>query len=767
VSLLAPLFLLGGLAVALPVVFHLVRRSSRERMTFSSLMFLRPTPPRMTRRNRLEHVFLLLLRCLVICLLSLGFARPFFQKPMAAAPVTGAGAQIVLLLDTSASMRREGVWSEALARAEVALRRTTAADQVAVLAFDDQVRTVVSFEDWAQMPAADCVNLTKQRLAETTPTSRATHLGNALIAAADLLDETDKREQHLGPRRIMLMTDLQEGGRLEGLQGHEWPRGLEVVVDPVKAKRPTNAGLQWVTDIEDSEGGATEASTRVRVSNSADAGREQFQVGWVGVADAPTMDVYVPPGQSRVVPAPQLPDGVSADRLALSGDDEDFDNLVYVVRPTAEEVNVMFLGEDSEKDPAQLLYYLKRAFQETRRQRVTIRSFAAATPLPNLAPDTSRLVIVNGSLTQNRADDLRKFLNGGGTVLFVMNDAASAKPLADLLGTGSLTASEATVANYAMLGQMDFEHPLLAPFADPRFGDFTKIRFWKDRQLALESLPAARVIARFDNDDPAIVEVPTGGGRILVFTFSWRPADSQFALSSKFVPLLYSVLDLAGGGKAQPIQHTVGDAVDLTTLAAGTSSGSLSPSGVGSTGNLPVPSGNLPDGAGRGDQSAKSYSLQRDVSAVPLGGSPSGAGGSPAPPMPNKYGSLSVRKPDSGVTLLPAGETRFNQTDQPGIYEVLNAATPTRFAVNLDPSESRTAPLSAGELERLGVPMKTIEPSPAQLAARQQTLHGAELEARQKVWRWLIVTALAVLLVETWLAGWLTRRSATRVEAAA
>ena len=63
-SFLAPLFLLGGLAVAFPVVFHLVRRSSREKMVFSSLMFLKPTPPRMTRRNRLEHIFLLLLRCL-------------------------------------------------------------------------------------------------------------------------------------------------------------------------------------------------------------------------------------------------------------------------------------------------------------------------------------------------------------------------------------------------------------------------------------------------------------------------------------------------------------------------------------------------------------------------------------------------------------------------------------------------------------------------------------------------------------------------------
>src|SRR5947209_7242005 len=109
-SFLAPLFLLGALAVALPVVFHLIRRTSREKTPFSSLMFLLPTPPRVTRRSRLENIWLLLLRCLVLCLLAFGFARPFFQRPISANSDEGNGRKILLLLDTSASMRRAGLW---------------------------------------------------------------------------------------------------------------------------------------------------------------------------------------------------------------------------------------------------------------------------------------------------------------------------------------------------------------------------------------------------------------------------------------------------------------------------------------------------------------------------------------------------------------------------------------------------------------------------------------------------------------------------------
>src|SRR6266516_3867948 len=108
-SFLAPFFLLGAIAVALPIVFHLIRRTSKEKMTFSSLMLLQPTPPRVTRRNRLENIFLLFLRCLVLCLLALGFARRSFQKPMVPYPAA-AGPKIILLVYRSYSKRREGLW---------------------------------------------------------------------------------------------------------------------------------------------------------------------------------------------------------------------------------------------------------------------------------------------------------------------------------------------------------------------------------------------------------------------------------------------------------------------------------------------------------------------------------------------------------------------------------------------------------------------------------------------------------------------------------
>jgi len=93
----------------------------------------------------------------------------------------------------------------------------------------------------------------------------------------------------------------------------------------------------------------------------------------------------------------------------------------------------------------------------------------------------------------------------------------------------------------------------------------------------------------------------------------------------------------------------------------------------------------------------------------------------------------------------------------PGIF-TLNSQPPKTFAVNLDPAESRTQPLPADELERLGAPVSHSQPSPLNSQLLRVRLQNADLENRQKIWRWIILATMALLLAETWLAGRTARR---------
>jgi len=693
-SFLAPLFLFAALTVGFPVVFHLIRRTTRQRTPFSSLMFLFPTPPRLTQRSRLEHILLLLLRCAVICLLAFGFSRPFFRKPVNSAAATAA-KRVLLLVDTSASMRRANLWADARDKIQAILRQTSAGDQVGLFTFDRTMKPLMNFDRWTATPLGERVALAMRALADTTPGWAATRLDTALLRAAEILADANTK-QTPGPGEIVLISDLHEGSHLEALQGAEWPRNVRVSVELLKPRHVGNASLQVVADPDDGDS-KTPPAVRIRVTNASDSRRDQFKIGWArtdGLAfqGNPT-EVYVPPGQSRVTSLPAATADASLNRVVLEGDEEDFDNSVFVLPLQAVRLNVLYLGGEAATDPKQSLYFLKRAFQETRREIVQVQAHAPSILVSGSEAETAHMVIIHCSLAANVTTAFRNAAAGGKTILFILKDEAEAQTLAGLLGFNDLTVTEVRPANYAMLGEIDLRDPLFAPFADPRFSDFTGIHFWKYRRVDLNAIPQARALARFDSGDPALFEVPIGKGRILVLTSGWDPQDSQLALSTKFVPLLYSMLETSGAPLTTPARYLVGDIVPLS-------------------------------------------SSPNAIDLIPK-----------------------IVTPDNHQVSLNPGETNFSGTLIPGIYSLASAQPPKRFAVNLDPSESRTAPLPVDDLEHLGVPLKRPVPPAWVAAQRNVRLNNAEQENRQKVWRWLIAGALLILLPETWLAGRVYRRA--------
>jgi hypothetical protein len=420
----------------------------------------------------------------------------------------------------------------------------------------------------------------------------------------------------------------------------------------------------------------------------------------MGATGAVEADAYVPPGQSRVIAL--APTG-SVDRgsVVLSGDEHSFDNRAFLARPGAERVKVLYLGEQVDSGSSSPFYYLQRAFQDTRRRAVELMAFPAGESVPPEDWNEARLVVVTGALDGDRREAVRSKLIGGGTVLFVLGDSSQGEELEALAGVDGLRVEEARPANYGMFGRIDFSHPLFAPFSDPRYSDFTKIHFWRYRTMEAERLPDARVVARLDTGEPLVVETRVGEGTLLVLASGWHPADSQLALSSKFVPLMYALLEFSGGWVDRPNRYTVGDDVEL---------------------------------AGPGGRALQ--------------------------------GTVRVQGPEGAERTIETGKDRI-RAEIPGVYTVIATGVTQIFAVNLDPMESQTAPMSEDLLARAGVLVESPETAKAEVPVEQrERLLAVELESRQKLWRWLIVAALVVLMLETLLAGRLTRR-ATMPESAA
>lgn len=699
-NFLAPLFLAGAAAIALPIFFHLIRRTTRDRLLFSSLRFLKPSPPRMNRRSRLENLFLLLLRCTALALLAAGFARPFLRRDATNETPPNPNRRIAVLVDTSASMRRPGVWDDARAKAAALIRRAQPQDECAVLTFDRTSTPRFSFEEWARTPAGERSATAIGRLDDVQPGWSATHLGDALITAAESLQDQGDTP-FTGRKEIVLITDLQEGSRLDRVQGYDWPKDVALRVEIARPAIAGNAGLQIINDPHGTVA-STSTVVRVRVTNASDSRKEQFTVAWArSGSDAPVgtpQEIYVPPGQSRTVSLP-APTNAAPDRIVLLGDDEPFDNTVHVFPPEPVQLPIVFVGNDTLDDSKEPLFFLRRALPTTPGLAIRLSVASPSAPAAAGVLEAAALIVSTGTLEAPAADAVQGAIHAGKTFLFAPRRTEDFTTLARLLGLPSIAAEEKKPATYAMLGDLDFRHPLLAAFADPRFSDFTRIHFWKYRRIDPQVLPNARIIARFDTGDPAWIEIPLKKGRILVLTSGWQPEDSQLALSTKFVPLLFSMIESAGA----PLRPST--AVQLV--------------------DAPVV---LPE---------------------------------------NSRGGVVVRAPGAEPITLPAGTTRFTDARTPGVYEITEGTTTQKVAVNLDPSESLTAPRNPDDLERVGAPVADPVAKPTPSPVRAAQLAAAEAEGRQKLWRWFLIATLAVLLIETAVAGWSLRKRTPAGEATA
>ncbi len=102
---LNPWMLLGGLAVASPILIHLLNKRRFKIVQWAAMDFLFEADKKNRRRVQLENFILLMLRCLAMLLLALMLARPFLPSSVTAAMRQSQKVERVIMIDDSLSQR--------------------------------------------------------------------------------------------------------------------------------------------------------------------------------------------------------------------------------------------------------------------------------------------------------------------------------------------------------------------------------------------------------------------------------------------------------------------------------------------------------------------------------------------------------------------------------------------------------------------------------------------------------------------------------------
>jgi hypothetical protein len=533
-SFLSPLFLLGALAAAIPVLLHLLKREPEPRVRFAAVRLLKNAPVEYTERRRIRELLLLALRVGTLVLLALAFARPF----LASGARLGSAGVTMVALDTSYSMAAPGAFDRARQLARAAIDRVPSGDLVGVVTFSDLPALVAT-------PAPDRA-FALSAISAAKPGSGATRYRGALAAAV----------QALGGRRgtIVVVTDLQEVGWDAG-DRVSVPESARVEIADVGAPPPDLA----VTALR-AEADRIVAS----VANSGDRPRKTRARLTLDGRAAAEAEATIGPRASVDVEFPGVAKGQPASTAAVAIDDPGglpADDVRYAILSSANRPSIAIVTATG--DPGREAFYVQQAlsaatssgagFQLVGVSPAQLSTWDAA----RLAPHAAVVLLSSRGLERRGREALAAYVTGGGGLLLAVNPDIDGDVVGDVLGAEARL--RISVANGRpedrALAPSDFRHPIFRSLG----GGAATLGLVTFHTVARIDGSGCQTVARFTTGEAALLECTPGTGRALVMASDLGNVWNDFPLHATFLPFLHEAVRYLASGRAQASDYLVSD----------------------------------------------------------------------------------------------------------------------------------------------------------------------------------------------------------------
>lgn len=543
-TFLFPAFLLGALAVAIPIALHFLRRDVAPEVPFSAVRLLSTSPIERSRRRRLRDLLLLAARVTALLLLAAAFARPYVQG------AGGAGSAVrIIAVDRSFSMSAPGRFEEALRLAGEAVDSAPMAERVAVIAFDDRADVVAPPGGAADARAA---------LADLRPGPGATRYGPMLARAVEVADGS------MG--RIIIVTDMQRSG-WEDERRAVLPSTLTLELRDTGAPPPNLAVVgvrverERVVAAVRNAGPARSGSVRVLRRDS-----EVASSNFSAAADATVLVpiAYRSPTTGALTLTVDDPDGPAADNsrhmlLDLAGRS----SVLIVTPPGAPQAG----------------FYVSRALAAAQdddgvdaglQARVMAAPEASAMAPEEFAGHSAVVLLTTRGLERRAREGLAALVRGGGGLLIAAAPEVEPDVLSAIFGWRPALSGVEQPHDGLALAATDLRHPIFRPFG-PLTANLGQIRFHRTWAVKPDGWDVA---GRFTDGSPAVLERREGRGRVVLFASDLDRRWNDFPLQPVFVPFVveavrhvgadakvvrdFTVATVPAGVPAEPGVHEMG-----------------------------------------------------------------------------------------------------------------------------------------------------------------------------------------------------------------
>ncbi|MEM0897018.1 MAG: BatA domain-containing protein [Verrucomicrobiota bacterium] len=551
------LFVAGLIAVAVPILIHLLNRRRFRRVDWAPMDFLLKAQQINRRRIKFEDFLLLLLRCLAVALIGMLVARPFLANDKSGALQQLARSERVIVIDDSASMNAQSGGVSSMVRAKDLLRSWVAQlssdqpnDTVTLALTSDPDRLLANGVPLSENAAAD--------LLEEVENLSTSDVGQSLESALGRLERLFSAEGGSQANRVLyVLTDLRErdwpsagGGAFEVLSNLASKAAGCYVVD-VGTEEWENLAIESIVPREKAFVGGSPAEFDVVVRNFGDRPASNVTVK-LGTDEGLPMERVIDriePGQSGVAGFVYTFAGSGGEGLAqpvalkaelgvgsgVGSDALPSDNERYFAANVSEGLRVLLVdGDITPKAENSETFFLRKALAP----RGVLKSGFVVTVIDEAALATEDLTAQDVVVLANvfRLDEERQAKvqawtrDGGGLMVALGDHVDDAVYNEGLFGDEGMNAIRISGVE-GDPAEQEWMQPVMTDEAHPAFRFFTgENRRWLERVKFFQwwRLDAGededaegevdrRVLARLggSDGDPLLIDAPWGEGRVI------------------------------------------------------------------------------------------------------------------------------------------------------------------------------------------------------------------------------------------------------------
>src|SRR6202167_4779373 len=529
----APWFLAGLAGVALPLYLHLLKRHKRRPKPVPSLMLYESRVISSTHHRRLDHILLLSLRLLLLVLLILAFANPFFNRDAAA---LASNRLVLLVVDNSFSMRAGTRLSDAK-DAAIGVLSGKGAARAQVAAFGSQLRLMTqAIEDQSALRAA------VQAIQPGDAHGNFGELARAVRAMAESVHT---------PIELHLFSDMQRSELAATFSDMALPANVQLARHALVSKAQPN----WTVESVDAPGqvwgkDARPVHVQAVIAGYGTPGAQRSVSLVVNGKVTATKTVAVPANGRATVDFPSLevPYGFSRCEVKIdSADGFAADDLrrFAVERSDPQKVLLIHNYGDS-RSPL----YVGAALSAAAQSAFTLESINV-TEAADRKPSNYAFIVLSdvNSLPSLLENALTGYVRSGGSLFIAAGPSAGARLQIPIFGARIVETRDYTRVpdRYMTVGSSDSSYPAVA-----KAEGWTGVKFFYALDVDPGAGPdAARVIVRLGDQTPLLLEKRIGEGRVVLLTSGLDNLTNDFPLHPAFVPFIEQTARYLAGSERQ------------------------------------------------------------------------------------------------------------------------------------------------------------------------------------------------------------------------